>query len=188
MNRFDVAPCQCSSPGSKEDAVAGANQFDLGTTALRESNAFRHPNRLAVRMRVPRGASGRREMDATRAQARSGRRRGNRIDVDNAGEPLLRSRRGLNAVPRDLHDRSPVSHRLLPHASGPQSRDTVGGIGYGRTEIAARTAWMQASRCQFKQLASGASRARTGDLLGAITVKAVAPFRHASPPAPAKPF
>src|SRR5947208_10632598 len=38
----------------EEDAIAGPDHFDRPGFALAETDAFRHPDRLAVRVRVPR--------------------------------------------------------------------------------------------------------------------------------------
>ena len=48
-----AAPCQCSSPGSKNDAVAGQDHLDWAASALRAADPFEDVDRLAVRMGVP---------------------------------------------------------------------------------------------------------------------------------------
>src|SRR5437763_795338 len=54
----------------EEDAVAGPDHLDRPTAPLRQPNALGDPDRLAVRVGVPRGARARREVDAARAQPR----------------------------------------------------------------------------------------------------------------------
>ena len=62
-------------PGLEEDAVAGADHLDRPAAPLTEAHALEHPDRLAVRVRVPGGARAGREVDAARAHARGVRRR-----------------------------------------------------------------------------------------------------------------
>ena len=54
----------------EEDAVAGADHLDRPAAALRKADALYDVDRLAVRVRVPRGARARCEVNAARAQAR----------------------------------------------------------------------------------------------------------------------
>ena len=54
--------------GLEEDAVAGPDHLDRAAAPLREADALEHPDRLAVRVRVPRGACTGREVDAARSQ------------------------------------------------------------------------------------------------------------------------
>jgi hypothetical protein len=53
--------------GFEEDAVAGADRLDRTAAHLAEADAFEDLDRLAVRVRVPGGASAGRELDAVRA-------------------------------------------------------------------------------------------------------------------------
>src|SRR5438105_1898549 len=57
--------------GLEEHAVAGPDHLDRAATPLRETDALEDIDRLAVRVRVPRGACSGREVDAARTQARS---------------------------------------------------------------------------------------------------------------------
>jgi hypothetical protein len=50
--------------------IAGADHFDRAAAPLREPDALEDVDRLAVRVRVPRGACTGREVDAAGAQAR----------------------------------------------------------------------------------------------------------------------
>src|SRR5437763_14059389 len=93
----------------EEDAVAWADHLDRAAAPLAEADAFEDVDRLAVRVRVPRGTRARSEVDAARAQARPARRRGDRVDVHRPGEPLGGSGYGFAAVPRDLHAASSSS-------------------------------------------------------------------------------
>src|SRR5436309_2815521 len=102
----------------EEDAIAGADHFDRPAAPLAEADALGDPDRLAVRVRVPRGARARREMDAARAKARAGRRGRDRVDEDGAGEPLARPGRGLDAVPGDLHGQRGTSSSVVARTSG----------------------------------------------------------------------
>src|SRR6476469_3357522 len=117
MNRVGAAPCQCSSAGSKKTRSPGRTHLDRAAAALAQADALEHPDRLAVRMRVPGSARAGCEVDAARVHTRTVGRCGDRIDVDRAGEPVLRTRGGAEAVPRDLHERSPrLVSRLVSFA------------------------------------------------------------------------
>ena len=52
----------------EEDAVAGADDLDRAARALAEADALGDPDRLAVRVGVPRSSRARREVDAARAR------------------------------------------------------------------------------------------------------------------------
>src|SRR4051794_22830898 len=58
---------RCAVPvvltGLEEDAVAGTDHLDLAALALAEADALRDPDRLAVRVRVPRRPRAGREVD-----------------------------------------------------------------------------------------------------------------------------
>src|SRR3954454_18642719 len=81
--------------GLEEDAVAGADHLDLAALALAEADAFGEPDRLAMRLRVPGGARARCEVDGRSAERGYVARRGDRVDVDRAGEPVARPISGL---------------------------------------------------------------------------------------------
>src|SRR5207248_10676945 len=76
--------------GPEVDAVPRADDLDRPAAALTASDALDHIDRLAARVRVPRGASARREVNAAGRQARWLRSCRNRIEVDRAGEPFAR--------------------------------------------------------------------------------------------------
>ena len=116
MNRVAAAPCQCSSPGSKNTRSPGRITSTGPPRRWRVADALEDEDRLAVRVRVPRGARARREVHAARAHARGARRRRDRVDVDRAREPVARPRPGLNAASRDLHRSSPLA-RVSPSSS-----------------------------------------------------------------------
>src|SRR5215204_3127498 len=90
----------------EEHAVARADHLDPSAAALAEANALGDVDGLPEGVGVPRGSGARGEVDAARLQARGTRRHRDRVDVDRAGEPLARPRRGLDSVPGDLHDAS----------------------------------------------------------------------------------
>jgi len=107
MKRVGAAPCQCSSPGSKNTRSSLSDHLDRRAAPLHEANAFRDVDRLSVRMGVPRSSRARRESDAARAHARWTCRRRDRIDVRRTREPLARPRGGLDRVLGDPHDSTP---------------------------------------------------------------------------------
>src|SRR5581483_1389102 len=74
----------------EEDGVSGADRLDRSALTLAEADALADPDRLTVRMRVPRGACAGREMDDRGADPRSLGRRGERVDVDVARKPVAR--------------------------------------------------------------------------------------------------
>src|SRR5712691_817206 len=106
--------------GLEEHAIAGSDDLDLAAATLRDADPFDAKDGLTVRVRVPRGTSARREMNAARSQPRRAGRDRNGVDVNRAGEPLARSGVGLNAVLGDLHDfllcgeRPPPPPPLIP--------------------------------------------------------------------------
>ncbi len=114
MNRVGAAPCQWCSPGIDHDTVPGADDLDRAIALLREPDPFRHVEGLTVRMRVPRRPRAGREVHADRVHARPTSRRRHRVEVDIAGEPLLRPDRGVTPVPGDLHL---VIEPLLGHSA-----------------------------------------------------------------------
>src|SRR6476469_5798496 len=68
-------PCRGRSvpvllPRLEEHTVAGPDHLDRPTTALCVTDALENVDRLAVRVRVPRGACARCEVDAARAEPR----------------------------------------------------------------------------------------------------------------------
>src|SRR3954470_1554806 len=89
--------------GLEEDAVAGANHLDRPAFALTQADALGHPDRLAERVRMPCGARARCEVDGRGAEPRCFAGRGDRVDVDGAGEPVVRPASRLAGVARDLH-------------------------------------------------------------------------------------
>ena len=89
--------------GLEEDAVAGSDQLDAAALALAEPDTLGDPDRLAERVRVPRGAGARGEMDGSRADARVVASRSDRVDIDRAGEPVGGADPGLERIPGDLH-------------------------------------------------------------------------------------
>ena len=78
--------------GLEEDAVAGPDHLDRPAFALAEADALGDPDRLAARMGVPGGARAGREVDGGGAEAPVALGRGDRVDVDRAGEPVGRPR------------------------------------------------------------------------------------------------
>src|SRR5690348_9069873 len=87
----------------EEDAVAGADDLNWPTATLTQADALRYPDGLAIGVSVPCGAGARREVDAARREARASGRRRDRVNVDRAGEPVTRPRRGCAGVPGNLH-------------------------------------------------------------------------------------
>jgi len=87
----------------EEDSVAGADLLDRAALALAAADALGDEDRLAERVRVPGRAGARGEVDARRGGA--GRCFGHRdgIDVDVAGEPVLRALHRRHRVSGDLH-------------------------------------------------------------------------------------
>ena len=72
------------------DHVAGPDFLDRPALALRPAAAGRHDQRLAQRVRVPRGPGARLEGDAGAGDARRIGRLEQRIDPNRAGEPIRR--------------------------------------------------------------------------------------------------
>src|SRR4051812_45276847 len=70
------------------DAVAGVDDLDRPAPALAAADALRDPDGLTERVRVPGGAGTRSEVHVGRLKASGRGRRGDRIDVDRAGEPV----------------------------------------------------------------------------------------------------
>src|SRR5207244_6704085 len=91
----------------EEDAVAGSDHLDRTAFALAEADSLGDPDRLAVRVGMPGGAGAGGEVDGRGADPPVVRWRGDRVDVDGAGEPVARSGAAVGAVPDDLHGRSP---------------------------------------------------------------------------------
>src|SRR5262249_45369039 len=89
----------------ERDAVAGADDLDRAATPLAEADALGHPDRLAVRMRVPRRTRSRGKAHAGGANAPFARGRRDVVDIDGTGEPVTRPVTRVLAVPLDLHAR-----------------------------------------------------------------------------------
>src|SRR3954454_5473921 len=81
----------------EEDAVTGTDDLDRAALALAEADAFGDPDRLAERVRMPGGARARGEVDGRGAEDGCLAGRGDRVDVDRAGEPVARPVSGLAA-------------------------------------------------------------------------------------------
>src|SRR5438132_9748219 len=113
MKRVGAAPCQCSSPGSKNTRSPGRITSIGAPRRCTRPMPFRDVDRLSVRVGVPRGSCARRESDAARVHARWSCRRRDRIDVCRTREPLARPRRGLDRVLGDPHDSTPYVVALL---------------------------------------------------------------------------
>jgi hypothetical protein len=104
MKRFGAAPCQWSSPGSKNTRSPGADHLDRSAAALAEADTFGDVDGLAVGVGVPRSPRARREVDTRGTEAGRFRGRGDGVDVDGAGEILARPGCGLGAAAYgDLH-------------------------------------------------------------------------------------
>ncbi len=95
--------------GLEEDAVAGTDDLDRRAFALAEANAVGDPDCLAARVGVPGGAGAGGEVDGRGADPPVVGWRGDRVDVDVAGEPVVWAATGVEAVPRDLDALSPQS-------------------------------------------------------------------------------
>src|SRR5262249_45599487 len=87
----------------EDDPVTRPDHLDRSALALAEADAFGDPDRLTVRVGVPGGPRARREVDTGRAERPALRRRGDRVDVHRAGEPVTRALARLENVPCDLH-------------------------------------------------------------------------------------
>src|SRR3954451_8408510 len=87
----------------EEDAVAGADDLDRAAFTLAQADALGDPDRLAVRVDVPRGARAGREVDCGRTDGRCVARRGDRVDVDGTGEPVAWAGTRVERVACDLH-------------------------------------------------------------------------------------
>jgi hypothetical protein len=74
-------------PGLEVHGVPGPDGFDPTAARLREPRALRDVDRLAERMFVPGGPRAGREVHDQQLHVRA---RGDRVDVDVAGEPLSR--------------------------------------------------------------------------------------------------
>ena len=79
----------------EEDPVAGADGLDRPAFALAEADALGDPDRLTVRVRVPGGAGAGSEVDGRSADPPAAGGRGDRVDLDVAGEPLARTATGV---------------------------------------------------------------------------------------------
>src|SRR6185295_17540168 len=91
----------------EEHAVAGADLFDRAAFALAAADALGDEDRLAVRVGVPGGARARREVHERGGEGRRRLGRGDRVDVDVAGEPVGRALLCLDAAAGDLHVGAP---------------------------------------------------------------------------------
>src|SRR3954453_8465556 len=98
--------------GLEEDAVAGADLLDGAAFTLAAADAFGHPDRLAARVRVPGGACARREMNGGGADLRRLAGCSDGVDVDGAGEPIVRAGGRLERVACDLHGCPFVGRRV----------------------------------------------------------------------------
>ena len=70
MKSSGVAPCQCHSPGVRENGVARAQSDRLPAARLHQTAPVKDVQRLAQGMRVPRVASARREAHHVHAHRR----------------------------------------------------------------------------------------------------------------------
>src|SRR3954471_1385203 len=87
----------------EEDTVAGADDFDRASLALAEADALGDPDRLAERVRVPCGARTGGEVGGRSAERGRLARRGDRVDIDGAAEPVARPVAGVGVVACDQH-------------------------------------------------------------------------------------
>src|SRR4029077_1119408 len=84
-------------------AIAGADLLDRAALALAAADALGDEDRLAERVRVPVGAGARGEVHERRRRAGGRLGRGDRVDVDAAGEPVAGAEVGVDRTARDLH-------------------------------------------------------------------------------------
>src|SRR6266852_6187541 len=91
----------------EEHPIAWPDHLDRTSPPRCETDALGDVDRLAVRVRVPRGPCAGREMDIAGADPERTGRGGNGVEVHDPGEPLARPCRRLDAVCGDLHDSSP---------------------------------------------------------------------------------
>src|SRR3954447_803780 len=90
-------------PWLEEDPVTRSDHLDRAAFALAEAEAFGDPDRLAERVSVPGGARAGREVDGGGTEVPVALGRGDRVDMDRAGEPLSRAVTRLEGVACDLH-------------------------------------------------------------------------------------
>src|SRR5690242_2958190 len=121
--------------GFEEDAVAGPDDLDRAAVALAAADALGDEDRLAVRVRVPRGAGAGREVHERGGEGGAAGGRGDGVDVDVAGEPVGGALLGVDAAARDLHGatlpRAPAwsgqEHLLVVAGVSPLRVDARGG-------------------------------------------------------------
>src|SRR5271155_1424419 len=94
-------------PGLEQDPVTGADDLDRAAPALAEPDALGDEDRLAERVRVPRGPCARGEVHEAGLSPCGRARRGDRVDVDVAREPLRGAFSRIDAAFRDLHGDMP---------------------------------------------------------------------------------
>src|SRR3954454_23160906 len=111
--------------GLEEDAVAGADLFDRAAFALAAADALGDEDRLAVRVGVPGGARGGREVHERGGEGGGRFGRGDGVDVDVSGEPVGGPLLRLDGAAGDLHVGAPWSRR-----SSGRARERV-GVGRG---------------------------------------------------------
>src|SRR5947209_665617 len=87
----------------EEDPVTRLEDLDGAAAPLSAADPLEDVDRLPVRVGMPGGARAGREVHPGRLRARRGRRRGNRVEVHGACEPLARPATGLERVARYLH-------------------------------------------------------------------------------------
>src|SRR3954452_23173554 len=97
--------------GLEEHAVAGTDDLDGAALALAEADALGDEDRLAVRVGVPGGARAGCEVHERGGERRCGLGRGDRVDVDVAGEPVGGALLRLDAAAGDLHVGAPSNRR-----------------------------------------------------------------------------
>ena len=142
MNRVGAAPCRILSR-LEEHAIARADHLDRPATPLAEPEPLAHPDRLTIRVRVPRGP--RTGLKCTllaliHEGAVRGRRRRRRRRLRDPSLGPARSR----AAPRDLHRSTPI--RRLQVSSTRRS---------GRARPASGSAPRRAPRARRRRSSAG---------------------------------
>ena len=94
MNVVVVVLCQCHSSGGVTMTSPGRIRIKRPAGRLHVALALDDAERLALRVAVPRGARGRREVDRAQGDRLGPLGRGQAVDEDVAGEPLGRPLEG----------------------------------------------------------------------------------------------